>query len=199
MNVLFLTNSIVSTTLIGWLSERENVTKLERPVTIDDILAIRPDLVISYSYRHIIKAAVLDALPDKFINLHISLLPFNRGADPNTWSFLDDTPKGVSIHLIDQGIDTGPILYQREVVFDEEKDTLNSTYAALQHEIQNLFITHWDAIKNARIMPVPQTLPGTYHCSKDLAKLKDALINEDGWDVTIRQLKKRYQSLSERS
>ena len=165
MNVLFLTNSIVSTTLIGWLSERENVTKLERPVTIDDILAIRPDLVISYSYRHIIKAAVLDALPDKFINLHISLLPFNRGADPNTWSFLDDTPKGVSIHLIDQGIDTGPILYQREVVFDEEKDTLNSTYAALQHEIQNLFINHWDAIKNARIMPVPQTLPGTYHLS----------------------------------
>ena len=38
--------------------------------------------------------------------MHISYLPFNRGAHPNYWSFKDNSPKGVTIHFIDNGIDT---------------------------------------------------------------------------------------------
>ena len=47
------------------------------------------------------------------INLHISYLPYNRGSYPNYWSFKENTPNGVSIHHIDDGIDTGPVLVQK--------------------------------------------------------------------------------------
>ncbi len=60
------------------------------------------------------------------INLHISFLPWNRGAHPNFWSFYDDTPKGVTIHLIDEGIDTGAIIYQKEITFDRNEKTFES-------------------------------------------------------------------------
>jgi len=128
MKILFLTNNEVSRPLINWLSERAFVMVWNDKLAPSDVLNMKPDLVVSYSYRHIIKQDVLDTLPDKFINLHIALLPYNRGADPNAWSFLDETPKGVTIHIIDKGIDTGPILCQREVFFDYAKDTLGGTY-----------------------------------------------------------------------
>ena len=46
------------------------------------------------------------------MNLHISYLPFNRGPSEFLVIF-DDTEKGVSIHLVDGGIDTGPILFKK--------------------------------------------------------------------------------------
>src|SRR5690606_983365 len=70
------------------------------------------DLLVSFGYRHILKDLSVPA-----VNIHISMLPWNRGADPNFWSWLDHTPKGVTVHLMDQGIDTGPIIAQREVAF----------------------------------------------------------------------------------
>src|SRR4249920_3718709 len=113
MKILFLTNNSVSAPLAEWLSsrpERNEVIVHQEKLTAEDLRMVQPELVISYSYKHILKQEVLDVLPAKFINLHISFLPFNRGADPNAWSFLEDTPKGVSIHLIDHGVDTGRVL-----------------------------------------------------------------------------------------
>ena len=96
------------------------------------------DFVVSYRYKHVIRKKVIRYLPQKIINLHISLLPWNKGADPNLWSLLEDTPKGVSIHYIDDGIDTGDIIYQKELIFDEENDTLASSYTKLNDEIIEL-------------------------------------------------------------
>ena len=75
------------------------------------------DLIISFGYCKIINRSILDRIKCPIINLHISYLPFNRGAHPNFWSFFDNTPSGVTIHLIDEGIDTGPIIYQKIVKF----------------------------------------------------------------------------------
>ena len=72
------------------------------------------DWVVSYGYSHIIKQDMIDKAKNPIINLHISYLPFNKGADPNFWSWLENTLKGVTIHQIDKGIDTGDILIQKE-------------------------------------------------------------------------------------
>lgn len=74
------------------------------------------------------------------INLHISYLPGNRGAHPNFWSFYDETPSRVSIHLIDTGIDTGPILFQKYVDFNQDEKAFSQTYKKLVIEIEKLFI-----------------------------------------------------------
>ena len=140
--ILFLSNNQISVPLIQKLREEfdESVILLENKITRHDILEFKPDYIISYNYKFIIKKDVLDLLPNKFINLHISYLPWNRGAYPNVWSFLDETPKGVSVHIIDEGIDTGDVLVQEKVPLDEERETLASSYVNLHVAIRKLFL-----------------------------------------------------------
>ncbi len=123
------------------------------------------DWLISYGYRHILKKEILDLFPDRAINLHISYLPWNRGADPNLWSFLEDTPKGVTIHYMDEGLDTGDIIYQQEVEMDED-DTLATSYQKLSDAIEGLFIEKWESILSGDCPRIPQG-QGSYHRSSD--------------------------------
>jgi methionyl-tRNA formyltransferase len=134
-------------------------------------------------------------MPGRFINLHVSLLPYNRGADPNAWSFLDDTPKGVTIHLIDAGIDTGPILLQQEVVFDEVHDTLAGSYATLHDRIRTLFCDNWAVIREGKIRAAAQTGAGTFHRTAELAALRERLLGAEGWDVAIPVFRRRYRQI----
>ena len=108
----------------------------------------------------------------KVINLHISYLPYNRGSSPNFFSFLDDTPKGVTIHLMDEGLDTGDILCQKELFFDENKESFASTYDKLMQEIKQLFREKWAEIKEGRISPQKQVGEGTYHQMKELEEIR---------------------------
>lgn len=153
---------------------------------------MRPDMVVSYSYRHILGREVLDVMPGKFVNLHISLLPYNRGADPNAWSFLENTPKGVTIHLMDAGTDTGPILLQREVSFDEARDTLAGSYGALHDEIRTLFCDNWRAIREGAIRSKAQIGTGTFHRAADFAAVRQQLLGIEGWNVPIPLFRMRY-------
>lgn len=105
MKILFLTNNEVSYPLYEWLMEREEVALFKDRVDTQIIDRYKPDFIITYSYKYIIKGGVIDLMKGKIINLHISLLPWNKGADPK-WSFLEDTPKGVTIHLIDRDVNT---------------------------------------------------------------------------------------------
>lgn len=195
MKILFLTNNTISEPLIEWLRAREAVSVHEDKLTESDIGRFAPDLIVSYSYRHILKRAVLDTMPGRFVNLHISLLPFNRGADPNAWSYLDGTPKGVTIHEIDEGVDTGPILVQRPVAIDESKETLASSYGLLHEAMQALFIAHWDDLRAGRIRGRVQSVAGTFHRSDDFARLKEKLLGAEGWNVPIALLRSRYQEI----
>jgi methionyl-tRNA formyltransferase len=104
------------------------------------------DFVISYGYRYIIQDDVLSFMKGRIINMHISYLPWNRGAYPNLWSFLEDTPKGVTIHYIDEGIDTGDIIAQRELFFEPDRHTLITTYSLLHKEMIALFKETWPLI-----------------------------------------------------
>lgn len=128
------------------------------------------NLLVSFGYRFLLPPEVLDRLPRPPINLHISCLPWNRGADPNFWSFFDNTPKGVTIHLIDEGVDSGDILFQKEVEFTEEEDNLDLTYQRLFHEIQDLFIDNWVLLQYdevCQILRQPQPDGGSYHTTQD--------------------------------
>lgn len=171
--VLFLTNNINSLSLYDWLSERCKTVLFSDPITISDIERIKPDLVISFNYMHIVKSDVIDMMKNRIINMHISYLPWNRGANPNFWSFVDNTPKGVTIHVMDKGLDTGDIIYQKELLFDEKKDTLSSSYDILQNEIIELFKEHWDDIYSGNIQTKKQVGKGSYHSVSDFRKISE--------------------------
>jgi methionyl-tRNA formyltransferase len=147
------------------------------------------DFVISYGYRHILGKSIIESSEAPIINLHISYLPWNRGAHPNFWSFFDCTPSGVSIHLVDEGIDTGPILYQRYVNFNKHQVTFSQTYKQLIIEVESLFKENLAEIISGRYRPVPQRRPGSYH------RIADLPAEFAGWDCNIHDEVRRLDSL----
>ena len=189
MKIIFLTNNDISLEVYNYLLGSEEVILIEERLTLEKVKEIEPEFIISYNYKHLIKKDIIDYMKGKIINLHISLLPWNRGASPNLWSFLEDTPKGVTIHLIDEGIDTGNILVQKEVSFNEEKESLKTSYFKLHDEMQQLFKENWNKISTGVVEPKPQIGKGSIHFVKELHELEGIIEN---WDITIAELKTKY-------
>lgn len=153
------------------------------------------DFAVSYRYRHLIRKSIIEYLKGNVINLHISLLPWNRGADPNLWSFLEDTPKGVTIHYVDEGLDTGDIIVQKEVFFDYSDENLATTYQKLNEEILELFKSEWPLISTGKAPRQKQPMGGSFHSSKDKKRF-EYLLADKGWDTPVIKLVGRAGRLS---
>lgn len=135
------------------------------------------DWVVSFGYKKIIPKWAIDLHSGNIINIHISLLPWNRGADPNFWSWFDDTPKGVSIHKVDNGIDTGEVLanYHCSGNF-RDRGTLRTTYEDLIVAAAGLFARSWEKIRRGetcRVLPVVGD--GSYHSVGEADKFMNML------------------------
>ena len=192
--VLFATNNANTEDLYRWLADRgERVYKIENKLTPEMAEQLEPSFVISFNYRHLIPEEVLNLLPGRVINLHTSLLPYNRGSSPNFFSFLEDTPKGVTIHLVDKGLDTGDILCQREIVFDEEKETFVSSYDRLLTEIKGLFMENWEKIKAGGLTPVRQQGGTAGHRMRELEAIREQ--TPFTWDERIADFKRRRREM----
>ncbi len=171
IKVLLLSNNDNVKQLYEWLKERENVMLYHDRITLEVLEQFQPDIVISYNYRYIIKEDVISRMGDRIINLHTSFLPWNRGSSPNIWSFIDDTRKGVTIHRLEKGLDTGEIIVQKEIWFDENKETLFSSYERLNKEIVELLEDNWADIRSGNYTLTKQSGAGTYHTMADLESL----------------------------
>ena len=196
-NILFLGDS--DSLLLEWLKcLGEPVIQMSGKITPEFIHSNNIELIISYGYRHIIRKNILELLPNSAINLHISCLPWNRGSDPNLWSILENSLKGVSIHLIDAGVDTGDILFQKRIDLKLKDHTLKSSYDLLQEEMLQLFKRHWDEIKSRSFHPQKQIKGGSHHYKKDFNILKDKLLNDYGWDIPLDILMRNYSEIIEK-
>jgi len=186
MYILFLGPACPS--IEARLSERGHVfVRTEEALSLSWINEHHFDFGLSYRYKTIIRPDVIDYFEGKLINMHISFLPWNRGSDPNLWSYIDDTPKGVTIHRMDEGIDTGDILIQQEVHIDPETDTLRTSYKKLTLAIEDLFITNSDLLLNNLLIPKKQINGGSFHLSKD----KDIflpLLKKQWWDTPVNEI-----------
>ena len=186
MKILFLGGSM-SKHLVDLLVEHgEEVTYTEQKISLEKVQHVVPEMIISYNHKHILGPDILQAVDGWAINLHISYLPYNRGAYPNIWSFLEDTPKGVTIHNIGAGIDTGDIMAQKQVYIDIEKETFKSAYEILHQEIQFLFKANWEEIKSCQLAWKLQggglsTSSGNIHCLSLSSREKDGLSQSRGF------------------
>ena len=154
--------------MFDWLCKVEsNVILYSEKVRVSNLQKICPSIIVSYNYASIISEDVIRYMNQNIINLHISYLPYNRGAQPNFWSFIENTPKGVTVHKIDKGLDTGNILFQKELLLDETKETFSTSYQHLHEEIQKLFMDNWVKIKNNHYEEYVQSGRGSYHTMKD--------------------------------
>lgn len=188
--ILYLTNNKNAIPLFRWISEQCRAVIFSDRLTEDILRNLKPQLVVSYNYRYLISSECIAYMQGNIVNLHISLLPWNRGSDPNFWSFVEDTPKGVTIHKLTSGLDAGNILFQKELFFDEESETFRSTYETLNNELQRLFKENFELLRTGNISGQPQPDGGTYHRRKDKDMLLDGIIPD--WDMTIEGFKRKF-------
>lgn len=185
--ILFLGYSEPDSLLVPFLKSTNNFVEKTSEM-VDDLSNF--DLVLSYGYKHILKSDVLNTAESTPINLHISYLPFNRGMHPNFWAHFDNTPSGVSIHQINSGIDTGPIILQKKVKFHPSAKTFRQTWAYLKIEIENLFIANYDEIINHQYKTFNPEDQGTFHLASQLPT------EFRGWDSEISEEISRLRKIS---
>ncbi len=97
-----------------------------------------PDLIIVVAFGQILRKKLLDIPRWGVINVHGSLLPSLRGAAPIQWTILNDESKtGLTVMQMDEGMDTGPIVFQEEVpvLKDETAGQLHDRLAVMAGDL----------------------------------------------------------------
>jgi methionyl-tRNA formyltransferase len=111
---------------------------VDEPATLDRLHSLGLDLGVLAWWPHIIPTRLIRTARLGFLNFHPSLLPHNRGKDPNFWALIEEAPFGVTLHFIDERIDAGPIAFQREIPVTWQ-DTGGSLYERATDAIIDLF------------------------------------------------------------
>jgi methionyl-tRNA formyltransferase (EC 2.1.2.9) len=113
-------------------------TRLKDPQFIQILKDLSPDLIVVCAYGKIIPKEILEIPKFGCWNIHASLLPKYRGASPINWAILEgEKETGITIMLMDEGLDTGPILLQKKINISEEDDanSLSQKLAQLGKEL----------------------------------------------------------------
>ncbi|MHC5002850.1 MAG: formyltransferase family protein, partial [Planctomycetota bacterium] len=94
-----------------------------------------------------------------------------RGGYPNVWSIIDRTPAGATLHYIDEGVDTGPVIAQRRVEVGPT-DTGATLYRRLERACVDVFRDTWPDLARGSIRAAPQDpSAGTSHRDRDVKEI----------------------------
>ena len=102
------------------------VYRASSPLTTRRLLErLQPDLVIAACYPWRLSGRARAAARCGVLNIHPSPLPYGRGPDPVFWVYrLGERETGVTVHLMDDGLDSGPILAQQRIVVPDDLDAV---------------------------------------------------------------------------
>ncbi len=121
-----------------------------------ELSAMRPDLIVVAAIAYLLPTGILQIPPHGCLNVHPSLLPRHRGPSPVVSALLQgDTETGVSIMLMDEGLDTGPVLSRKIVCIDDD-DTTGSLTSRLAEEGARLLIDTIPQWLDSILTPQPQ-------------------------------------------
>jgi len=195
IKIAFLGINNAGKRIYDWLASRseEILCLLTEAQELKLIEKIKPDILVSCGFRHVVPANIRRIPPRGCINIHSSYLPYNKGANPNVWSIIESTPAGVSIHYMDDGIDTGEIIARR-MVETAFSDNAKDVYEKLEDGQVELFIEMWDQIKQGSINPIPQKKDeGAFHNVADFEKVCQIELDKQ---YTGRELLNRLRALT---
>jgi len=130
--------------------------RVREPEAVAALQALAPEAQVVVAYGQILPRAVIDLAPRGTINVHASLLPRYRGAAPVQWAIVNgEKETGVTTMLIDEGLDTGPVLLSRAMPIGEEETAgeLETRLARLGGE---LLVETLEELQAGRLVPRPQ-------------------------------------------
>lgn len=150
------------------------------------------DFIVSDKTQFLFNADIIKYLPRRIINLHPSFLPFGRGYYPNFFAIIKKFPLGVTIHFIDEGIDSGEILAQTRIHYSPD-DTFKDSYNRLRRLMVTLFNTLWPDLRVSKLSGIGQNLAlGNLFYKRDFENYRDSLIK--GWDTKISEYVEKNSS-----
>jgi len=152
---------------------------------------LAPDAVIIIAYGRIIPPSLLAVPQLGWINLHASLLPKYRGAAPINWAIVNgETRTGLTTMLLDAGLDTGPLLLQREISIGPD-ETAPELSARMAEAGAPLVAETLRKLERGEITPAPQ--------DNSVATLAPPLKKEDGridWSLAAPQIYNRIRGFA---
>lgn len=128
------------TTSVSSVSKEERDRRLEayHEMLVTAVESANVEIVVLAGYMRILPKWVVDRFPDRIVNIHPSLLPSFPGLKPHRQA-LDHGVKvsGCTVHLVDYGVDQGPIIMQEAVMVhdDDTEDSLAERVLAVEHRL----------------------------------------------------------------
>jgi methionyl-tRNA formyltransferase len=158
---------------------------------LKELRALKPDLIVVAAYGKILPKSVLEIPGFGCVNVHVSLLPKYRGPSPVQNALLcGEKETGTTIMLMDEGVDTGDILSQRELDI-EQNDTTGSLMIKLAKQGTQLLLETLPQWIERKIQPIKQD-----HFHASLCQLIE---REDGrilWEEEAQTIYNKYRALT---
>ena len=136
--------------------------------SIELIRQLDLDYIICIHFPYIVPEKILRIPRIGVLNLHPAFLPFSRGWHSATWAILEGTPIGATLHLMDAGIDSGPIIHQKRLDVSPG-DTADALYKRVKMLELEIFKEAWPQLVLGTLKQRPQNInEGTMHNHQDL-------------------------------
>jgi folate-dependent phosphoribosylglycinamide formyltransferase PurN len=151
----------------GALQRQVPAGRCSEPAEVALMVAARPDVVLVFG-TGILREPLLSVFDGRIINIHLGLSPYYRGSGTNFWPLVNREPEyvGATIHYLDAGIDTGPIIAHARPAIergDGPHDLGNKTIVAAAHALLRAASAHAGGVVRA----VPQSGRGKLYQRKD--------------------------------
>jgi methionyl-tRNA formyltransferase len=195
-SVVFLGVNDVGLEVYDWLCARDSVDVLAMLTEADQLTLVErldPQFVVACGFTHVVPPEVLSVPDGGCLNLHPGVLPDTRGYNPNVWSIVEGHPAGATLHYMDEGVDTGPVVATREVEtrFD---DTGRTLYERLEGAALDLFTTAWPDVEAGRADATEQDdALATTHYKREFRELCELDPDEE---LPVRDLLDRLRALT---
>lgn len=161
---------------------------------LEKIDGFKCDILVSMSFNQIFKTEIINLSPNGIINCHAGKLPFYRGRNILNWVLINDEPEfGITVHYVDEGIDTGDIILQRTFPIKE-----TDSYATLLDiafvECANILYDSLELFVDNKVKPVAQNIihPLGMYCGRRVEG--DEIID---WNDTSRNIFNFIRSISD--
>ena len=152
---------------------------------IENVTRFKCDLFVSMSFNQIFKSAIINLATFGFINCHAGKLPFYRGRNILNWALINDEDEfGITVHYIDEGIDTGDIILQRTFPISD-KDDYSTLLQVSYVECANILYDAVILLKGKSVERIKQNSihPVGFYCSQ--RKMGDEILN---WNKLSREI-----------
>lgn len=141
---------------------------------LEELKKLNPEAIVTAAYGQLLPSDIIHLPKLGCLNIHASLLPKYRGAAPINWAIINGEKKtGITMMLMDEGMDTGPILLQREEAIRDE-DTAATLSERLSLLGAEALIKTLDMLEKGFVKPIPQSGDAS---SAPLLKKENGLIN----------------------